>query len=133
MTTALVLLFLVYLKKVPNSQFFRVLKKYTINLFYRVKKEFEEVAGAASATTPELAKNDETDNVSTPETSFKTATPSSTSMAAKLDNFRDIVYPYPKLSYRKVLLDSFIWCHGISKGILVTFFNIAHAVKLFTI
>ena len=43
---------------------------------------------------------------------------------------RDIFYPYPvssKLSYRKVLLDSFIWYRGISKGILVTFFNIAHA------
>ena len=49
---------------------------------------------------------------------------------------RDIFYPYPTLrkhSYWKVLLDSFIWYCGISKRILVTFFNIAHAVKLFTI
>ena len=39
----------------------------------------------------------------------------------------DLAYALSKLSYQKVLLDSFILYCGISKGILVTFFNIAHA------
>ena len=73
--------------------FFTENNKYCV--FSRVKKEFEEVAGAASLPEPTkdgaTAEVSKSSNISTPETSFKTLSTSSTSAAAaKYENFRKL-------------------------------------------